>query len=662
MADTEPHVLLCDCTGTMSMDADAISKACGLSCSKVHTFLCRDEAAHAANALKSDANVIIACGQEAGAFQDLAEDLGASDRLSCIDIRDRAGWSDDRKAATAKIAALLSESQLPVPTIPAMDVHSSGICLVIGKDDRVLDAAAQLAPTLSVTCMIEAPGEIMPPAGADMDIVAGKIVSAKGSLGQFAVTVDGFAEWVPSGRGPRAFASPQNGAVSECDLIVDLTGDNPMFPAHHKRDGYFKADPGDPIAVQRTLFDAAQMVGTFEKPFYIRFDSSLCAHSRAEQVGCTRCLDLCPTSAISPNGESVSIDPNICAGCGACAAVCPSGAATADDPPVQYIFNRMRVMASTYRQAGGGTPRLMVHDDHGAEMIRLSARFGRGLPSDVIPLEIPSLAAFGHAEMVAALAVGYGSVTILSGPRTERDVIQAQIELASALANNPNAQPINLLDTDDPDAMSDQLYAAERMQSTIEPILPLGGRREVTRLATMALSGGDAPEVPISLPEGAPYGAISVDTNKCTLCLACVSLCPSGALGDNPDKPQVNFREEACLQCGICETVCPETAITLVPQLDLRSTALADRELHGEEPFPCIECGKPFGVKSTIDKIVAKLEGVHSMFTNSDNARLIQMCDDCRVGAQFKQTDNPFQMGQRPRVRTTEDYLKDRDD
>ena len=86
------------------------------------------------------------------------------------------------------------------------------------------------------------------------------------------------------------------------------------------------------------------------------------------------------------------------------------------------------------------------------------------------------------------------------------------------------------------------------------------------------------------------------------------------------------------------------------------------RELHSEEPFACIECGKLFGTKSTIEKIVAKLEGVHSMFTNSDNARLIQMCDDCRVKAQFRHTDNPFQMGQRPRVRTTEDYLNERDD
>jgi hypothetical protein len=79
--------------------------------------------------------------------------------------------------------------------------------------------------------------------------------------------------------------------------------------------------------------------------------------------------------------------------------------------------------------------------------------------------------------------------------------------------------------------------------------------------------------------------------------------------------------------------------------------------LNEEEPFACIECGKEFGVKSTIERITEKLAGKHAMFTNSDNIRLIQMCDDCRIKAQYHAEDSPFRMGERPRVRTTEDYL-----
>lgn len=661
---TATKVLLCNCTGTFKPDAAAIARGVDLGggkveCSRVHDFLCRAEAGSAAAALQSGAEIIIACGQETAAFAELAEELGAADRLTCVDIRDRAGWSDDPKSGP-KMAALIAESRLPTPPVPSLDVSSAGVCLVYGPAEHAVAAAARLSSALSVTLMLTEPEDVVLPAGADVEIVSGRIRGATGALGRFAVEIDRFSERLPAGRA-RAFSAPRDGGRSNCDIIVDLSGGTPLFPAHHKRDGYLRADPGDPVAVERVLFDAAQMVGTFEKPLHIRFEESLCAHSRAKQTGCTRCLDVCPTSAISPSGDSVVIDPYVCAGCGSCAAVCPTGAATSDDPPVQHLFKRMRVMAEAYVKAGGKAPRLLVHDEHGAEMIRLAARFGRGLPADVIPLEIRALAAFGHAEQLAALALGYAAVSILPAPRTERDVIAREMALALAIAGPSGESRITLADVDDPDALSDLLYADRPAPLAVESILPIGGRRDITRLAATALHGGRAPEAPIDLPDGAPYGAIVINTDACTLCLSCVGLCPPGALGDNPDRPEVNFRESACVQCGMCATLCPENAITLVPRLDLSPAALAPRELNSEEPFCCIECNKPFGSKKTIDRITAKLSGIHSMFTNSDNVRLIQMCDDCRVRAQFKHDDNPFAAGPRPRVRTTEDYIKDRE-
>ena len=163
----------------------------------------------------------------------------------------------------------------------------------------------------------------------------------------------------------------------------------------------------------------------------------------------------------------------------------------------------------------------------------------------------------------------------------------------------------------------------------------------------------------LPLPAGAPYGAVLVNTDSCTLCLSCVSLCPSGALGDNPDKPQLRFQEDACLQCGLCASVCPEDAIAYVPQLNLSEGALRQEILNEEEPFACIECDSLFGSKSAIDRITEKLTG-HSMFSDPAKLRMIQMCDDCRVNAQFHSQNNPFAGAERPRPRTTEDYLEGR--
>ena len=648
------RLLLCSCEGSMQVDPDTASAALSTSEVKSSDRLCTVDLDVAAKALEQDGTTLIACGQMASLFEELAEDLDVTDRLSTADIRDRAGWTAD-KSATAKQAALLAEATIPTPSTPSYDVVSEGTCLLLGDSAVALPATEALKDHLAVTALLtDVPDDLSPPSA--YDIATGRLKSATGALGNFAVTIDGFSALSPGGRGAARFDDPKDGAKSTCDIILDLRGEGPLFSADHKREGYLRADRGDPLAVQRLITQAQDLQGVFEKPLYIRFDENLCAHSRASRPGCDRCLSVCPTGAITPDGDTVTIDPDICAGCGACAAVCPSGAASYDDPSVGHLFNRLRTLASTYRQAGGKALRALFHDpDHGSEMIRLSARFGQGLPADVIPIEVPNVEGVGHAEMLAALGVGFSSVAILPGPRTDLTVPTRERDLAAAIAGD--AARLTLLDVADPDAMEQALYGTAPAPLGHDPILPLGGRREVTRTAATALTKA---ETPIPLPQGAPYGAVAINTDACTLCLACVSLCPVGALGENPDKPQVQFQEAACLQCGICDSTCPENAITLTPQLDLSTDALSHRVLHEEEPFECIECGKPFGVKSTINRIVEKLEGQHWMYTNSDNTKLIQMCDDCRISAQYHQEDSPFRMADRPQVRTTEDYLKDK--
>ena len=410
------------------------------------------------------------------------------------------------------------------------------------------------------------------------------------------------------------------------------------------------------MAVAGAVLAASHFTGTFEKPLYIGLTETLCAHSRAEQEACRNCLDICPTGAITPAGEHVAIDPNICAGCGACAALCPSGAIEFDHPSVGHLVRRIQTLAGTFGKAGGVNPRLLVHDGaHGTEMIALASRFARGLPADVLPLELEKVSGFGHAEMLAALASGFAGVDVLIGPKTERDALDRELTLALALVGEPR---VRLLDPVDPDALCEALFDEAVPEVTSSPVLPMGSRRQIARLATKALRRDT--DAPISLPEAAPYGAVLVDTEACTLCLSCASLCPSGALTDNPDKPQLNFQEDACLQCGLCVNVCPEDAISLKPQMDLTDAALSSRVVNEEEPYECIECGAAFGVKSTVEKIVEKLEGKHSMFASSDAAKMIRMCENCRINAQFHSEDNPFAAGERPKPRTTEDYLKDR--
>ncbi|WP_323769852.1 4Fe-4S binding protein [Antarctobacter sp.] len=645
-------LITCDCQGTMALDAEALARSTGLEVRRPCSALCTTQIDRAAAALEGG-DTIFCCTQEARVFEGLAEEMGVP-APPVLDLRDRAGWTADAGSALPKMSALIAEALLPAAPDRTLDVISEGLCLIIGAPAVALPAAEQLAPHLGVTVLLPEGAEV--PDTRAFDVITGRLRQAKGALGQFEVVIDDLRQIDPGGRGGFALTEPRDGGGSDCDILLDLRGETPLFPAHEKREGYLRADPGHPPAVAAAVLAASHLVGTFEKPLYVRTEALLCAHSRAGQTGCTRCLDLCPTGAITPDGDHVTVDPMICAGCGACSAVCPSGAISYEAPPVDLTMRRVQTLAKAYLDAGGTAPRLLVHDAHGADMIRLSARHGRGLPVDVVPLELPALGAFGHAEAVAALAAGFASVTLLPGPSTDRAALAPQVALATAIAGEAR---IGILDTPDPDTMSEALYDAVTPAPVTDPVRPLGTRRQITRQAARALHSDTTTALP--LPEGAPYGAVLVDTDACTLCLSCVSLCPSGALGDNPDKPQLRFQEDACLQCGICATICPEKAITLEPRLDLSEAALRQEVLNEEEPFACVECGSLFGSKSAIDRITEKLSG-HAMFQSPEKLRMIQMCDDCRVKSQMNAQDNPFAGAERPRPRTTDDYLSKRRD
>ncbi|MDE4273764.1 4Fe-4S binding protein [Phaeobacter gallaeciensis] len=644
------QLILCDCSGSQEIDSERLSDVTGLSCSKMHSALCTSQTDSAAAAIGAG-DAVICCTQEQRLFEEIAGEIGAPSP-AFLDLRDRAGWTADEGDLLPKMSALVAEAALDTSAAKTVDVVSEGLCLIVGSGDVALAAAKRLQDSLAVTVLLT--GDDEPPMSRGFDVVRGQLRQASGALGQFQVTIDALQQLDTTGRS-WSWTAPRDGGCSECDIILDLTGGTPLFPAHEKREGYLRADPKGVQAVADAVLEASQLVGTFEKPLYVRSEPLLCAHSRASQTGCTNCLDVCPTGAISPNGDHVSIDPMICAGCGACASLCPSGSITYDAPPTDTLMRRIQVLAKAYLDAGGSAPRLLVVNEHGAEMIRLAARFGRGLPADVLPLELEAMNTFGHAEILAALAAGFAHVSLLISPKVDRAVQERELTLAQAIAGDK----ATLLDLNDPDALSDALFGAEVPAPINEPLRPMGTRRQITRQAARAL----APEADmLPLPDDAPYGAVLVDTNSCTLCLSCVSLCPSGALGDNPDLPQLRFQEDACLQCGLCANVCPEQAISYEPRLNLQPEALSQVVVHEEEPFACVECGTLFGVKSTIERITEKLAGKHAMFATSDAARMIQMCDDCRVNAQFHQENNPFEGKERPRVRTTADYLSKRRD
>jgi ferredoxin len=333
-------------------------------------------------------------------------------------------------------------------------------------------------------------------------------------------------------------------------------------------------------------------------------------------------------------------------------------------------MRKLRAMLTAYREAGGARAIVLLHDEpHGAPLIDALARHGDGLPANVLPLAVNEVTQVGLEAVAATFAYGASALRFLIRAKPHHDVagLYKTIALAEPILAGLGfgAGRVATIETDDPFALGDTLRAIDPAEGAPRPasFQPVGAKRDVLRLALRELHhAAPAPVDIVALPEGAPFGTVELNVEGCTLCLSCVSACPTGALSDDQERPVLRFAEDACVQCGLCKATCPEKVITLRPQLDFRAATAPARVLKEEEPFCCIRCGKPFGVKSSVERVAARLEGKHWMFQNSaQRLDVIKMCADCRVIVMTEQNFDPFGAPARPKPRTTEDYLRERD-
>src|SRR5712675_1748694 len=523
MTSSPGHVVICSCEDTMPLDAGAVRRGCRGKEVTTARQLCRSELDRFRALARGAAALTVGCTQEAPFFSDVAAENGRTIPISYANVRETAGWSSDGAEAGPKMAALLAAAAEPVPDVPLIDVESSGVILIYGRGEEAVAAGTLLKEHFDVTVIIA------PPRITEFPVVKGKIRTATGHFGAFDVTVDEFAQPASSSRGVLSFGPSRDGVRSRCGIILDLSGREPLFTAADLRDGYLRADPRQPAALLQAILKARDLIGTFTKPRYIAFDSHLCAHSRSQITGCTRCLDLCPAGAIMPAGDHVSIDPYLCAGCGQCAAVCPTGAASYAMPPADALMRKLRAMLLAYREAGGERAVVLLHDEtHGAALIDALARFGDGLPANVLPLAVNEVTQAGLETIAAAFAYGASALRVLLRDRPRHDVagLRRSIVLANTIlaALGFGQGRVSAIERDDPDLLGNALRAIPSMAAAPRPasFLPLGEKRSLMRLALRELHRASPdPIETIALPDQAPFGAVEIDVGGCTLCLSC---------------------------------------------------------------------------------------------------------------------------------------------
>lgn len=494
-----------------------------------------------------------------------------------------------------KQALKAHDAYQPKPT-SLITYRSSGRVIAIGDDDA-LDRCRELPQGLNINLV------------SSTDASDG--IQISGYLGDYVVSV-----------------SDQHGNATthKADAVLDLH-ERPILAREMLPPGYFHVPPMD-WGKQDLVEELENLTGEFEKPKYFDYDESICAHGVNGKIACRLCIDACPAEAIQSLVERIEVNPYLCQGGGTCATVCPSGAIRYLYPNLRDNGNRLRDMLRVYREHGGQQAVGLFYGQAYSPEHQLQAH------DNLLPFPVEEMASAGMDMCLSALTYGAKQVILCVDDQVlagSLEKLNAQLEWVQAILMGLGLEPacITTWSVDDALAFVDtgcNLEAAindmpESKRSAIFQALD----HLVTRLQP-------AHEI-VELPDSAPLGEVVIDAEKCTLCMACVGVCPGKALqdGSNREKPEVFFIESLCLQCNGCVITCPEQAMTLVPRIvfdrEVRNRA---RELNSDTPFACITCGKPFAPTSVIHKMQEKLKD-HYMFDSERALNRLKMCEDCRV-------------------------------
>ena len=295
---------------------------------------------------------------------------------------------------------------------------------------------------------------------------------------------------------------------------------------------------------------------------------------------CSLCVPACPEQAIDAAGPAPGVDTAACTACGLCVRSCPVGA--------------IRLAGSSLAQVEAQLTAVLP--DVIGVIFACAATRPRAAPGWAL-IELPTLALVTPGWILQMRARGT-EVKLVGCGRSCCAGIEEVEALADLIAANASA-------------------GDERRDAPVRLAEPFA-----TADGSLALAG---PEADLVADHAAsPLGVVDLDTDRCTLCGACATACPTRALEfeHTTDGDVLRLAPGACVGCGRCAEVCPEAALGIRRGIDIARLRAGEVELMSAAQERCTRCGSelpPRAMRRRVRELLGRSGGS------------LELCSRCTV-------------------------------
>ena len=369
------------------------------------------------------------------------------------------------------------------------------------------------------------------------------------------------------------------------------------------------------ISIEKTLDIVRKNLDNYSFRKTITYDKSICQyHERKDEV-CSKCVEVCPTNAITKDEKSRRLVFSLvdCIACGECVSVCPSGSLNSANTSRDSLYE----ISLFYKD----TKPLIISSKANIENINVD------LKENVLPLFIVG-DIFDETMLLTYLQVS-GSSLIYFSNNVSKGTLESIRIVNDIYFKKYGKIAVYLVSNEE--ELNDALQKQEVIENSYYNFNQNDmKKREVFSQRLQKVVGNDDLGVVKTGPD-IHYARVLVNEANCTLCLSCVGACNVDALFANESDFTLRVNPSLCTACGYCELVCPEKdCLTLKnDELELNPTWFQESILAKDKLFACVECGKEFATTKAIEKIASIMAPIFAK-TSEAKKRTLYCCDACK--------------------------------